>query len=84
VERVSCRSGRYPSASDVMRDRYGINRVLMSVTTLHQAPACLRSGDWLYVDAVPRPFRKSVALIDHLRALPGRGGQRSEVSALVG
>jgi NAD(P)-dependent dehydrogenase (short-subunit alcohol dehydrogenase family) len=36
------------------------------------------------IDAVPRPFRKSVALIDHLRALPGRGGHRSEVSALVG
>jgi hypothetical protein len=37
-----------------------------------------------FPDAVPRPFPKSVALIDHLRALSGRGGQRSEVSALVG
>jgi Arc/MetJ-type ribon-helix-helix transcriptional regulator len=31
---VSVDSGRYPSVSDVMRDRYGINRVLRSVTTL--------------------------------------------------
>jgi hypothetical protein len=38
-------SGRYSLVSDVMRDRYGINRVLRNVTTF--APGTYASGRWI-------------------------------------